>query len=117
MAMRMGPMIAGALALAACAAMPAETPDPQPPQGPDEHEVWGPPAVPGEAAGPCDASAGHGFIGQRATPEIGQRLLAVTGAAELRWAPPRSALTMDYNPARLTVEYDDERVITGMTCG
>lgn len=109
MPIRMGSIPAAALALAACAAMPADRPDGQ--------RVWGPLDVPGEAAGLCDAAAGQGFVGERASPALGRRLLAATRAAELRWAPPRSALTMDYNPARLTVEYDDDMVITRIACG
>jgi hypothetical protein len=34
----------------------------------------------------------------------------------LRWVPPRTAVTMDYRPDRLTVSYDDAMVITKVSC-
>jgi hypothetical protein len=43
-------------------------------------------------------------------------MLAATGATILRWVPPRTAVTMDFNPSRLTVSYDDAMVITQVSC-
>jgi len=43
-------------------------------------------------------------------------MLAATGATILRWVPPRTAVTMDFNPSRLTVSYDDDYVITKVSC-
>ena len=37
--------------------------------------------------------------------------------APLRWAPPRSAMTMDYRQDRVNVMYDDAYKITQVTCG
>lgn len=68
-------------------------------------------------AGECDASGVQGLIGQVATAEIGTRLLRETGSRTLRWGPPRSAMTMDYRPDRLTVSYDDNMVIERIICG
>ena len=68
-------------------------------------------------AGECDASGVQGAIGQTAAANMGARLLAQTGAATLRWAPPRTAVTMDFRPDRLTVAYDDNMVIERITCG
>jgi hypothetical protein len=90
-----------ALALAACAPTP----------GPD-----GNPAADGPA-GACDAAPAQELLGERASPEAGQRLLRLTGATQLRWAPPRSAMTMDFRTDRLTVEYDDTMIITRVACG
>ena len=67
--------------------------------------------------GECDASPAQGLVGSTASPEVGQRLLELTGAKILRWAPPRSAMTMDFRPDRLTVTYDDDMVITRISCG
>jgi hypothetical protein len=30
--------------------------------------------------------------------------------------PPRTAVTMDFNPSRLTVNYDDNSIITTVAC-
>ena len=68
-------------------------------------------------AGECDASGAQHLIGQKATSEIGQELLSITGARELRWMPPRTAMTMDYRADRLTVSYDDDMVIERISCG
>lgn len=64
----------------------------------------------------CNLAAAERFIGQAASKDVGAQLLAASGARTLRWAPPRSALTMDYRPDRLTVSYDDAMIITEMTC-
>ncbi|AKH44011.1 Peptidase inhibitor I78 family protein [Croceibacterium atlanticum] len=65
----------------------------------------------------CDDSKVQRFIGMQATAEIAQELLQVTGAETLRWAPPRTALTMDFRAERLTVSYDDDMAITRINCG
>jgi hypothetical protein len=67
--------------------------------------------------GTCEAEPGQQFIGQMASAELGQRLLSATGARQLRWVPPRTAVTMDFRPDRLTVEYDDDMMITRVSCG
>lgn len=53
----------------------------------------------------------------KATGELGREMLAATGARVLRWAPPRTAVTMDFRGDRLTVSYDDDYVITRVSCG
>ena len=78
--------------------------------------------VPGEpdgltSEGACDAQAGKSFLGQRAGGESGQQLLLATGARQLRWVPPRTAVTMDFRPDRLSVEYGDDMMITRVSCG
>jgi hypothetical protein len=64
----------------------------------------------------CQREPGQRFVGQKATGEIGRAMLAATGATILRWVPPRTAVTMDFNPSRLTVSYDDDFVITKVSC-
>ena len=86
---------AGALALAACATTGESS----------------------DLAGTCDDGPGQSFVGQRATAETGAQLLRLTGAAQLRWGPPRSAMTMDFRQDRLTVSYDDAMTITRVSCG
>lgn len=65
----------------------------------------------------CDADAAQGLLGETATSQVGERLLELSGARTLRWAPPRTALTMDYRSDRLTVYYDDDLQIERITCG
>ena len=86
--------------LAACDGMStdAETPGPAP-------------------SGECNADGVRSLIGQTATGEVGARLLRETGARTLRWVPPRTAVTMDFSPDRLTVSYDDAHKITAISCG
>lgn len=67
--------------------------------------------------GKCDAGPGQTFVGQRATVAVGGGIQKATGAAILRWAPPRSALTMDFREERVTIAYNDDLVIEMITCG
>ena len=90
-----------ALSLAACAAA-----------APPADET--PPAR--EIEGTCRRDAGQRFVGQKASGELGQAMLAATGAKILRWIPPGTAVTMDFNPSRLTVSYGDDLVITRVSC-
>jgi len=69
-----------------------------------------------DIAGTCQREPGQRFVGQKATGEIGQAMLAATGAKILRWVPPRTAVTMDFNPSRLTVSYGDDYTITRVSC-
>lgn len=95
--------IAAALPLAACSASeapPESTPTPTPPA---------------EAA--CNADSVQSLVGQTATAEVGGQLLKGSGATTLRWVPPRTAVTMDFRPDRLTVSYDDALKIERISCG
>jgi Peptidase inhibitor I78 family len=70
-----------------------------------------------ELPGECNAASVQDRVGQRATSELGGTLLRLTGAQVLRWVPPRTAVTMDFRPDRLTVSYDDNMVIERISCG
>lgn len=78
-----------------------------------------PPAAPSADAGgaTCSHEGLDAFIGQKATAELGARLLAASHARTLRWGPPRSAMTMDFRADRLTVSYDDDMVVQSAHCG
>ena len=91
-------LMAGSLTLAACAPAEGEPDTVKPPKG------------------ECEAEPGQSFIGQKATGETGAKLLRATGATALRWVPPRTAVTMDFRPDRLTVYYDDDMVIERVSC-
>ena len=89
----------GALALAACASVPAEG---EPPSR--------------EPADTCQREPGQSFLGQRASADVGTAILRATGATRIRWVPPRTAVTMDYGIGRVTVSYDDDYRITAVSC-
>ncbi|MEP2101845.1 MAG: I78 family peptidase inhibitor [Parasphingorhabdus sp.] len=65
----------------------------------------------------CKADDLNIYVGQRANTEIGASALKKSGAKNLRWIAPRSAVTMDYRQDRLNIEYDDTMVITRINCG
>ena len=66
--------------------------------------------------GSCRSEPGQAFVGQKASGELGRAMMDATGAAILRWVPPRTAVTMDFNPSRLTVGYNDDYVVTRVSC-
>lgn len=65
----------------------------------------------------CNAQPGQLFVGQKADAGSGLAIRRATGADTVRWAPPRSAMTMDFVEGRVTVAYDDDMEITAVTCG
>lgn len=77
----------------------------------------GPGAPPAVAEGPCSNDGLDGFVGQKASAEVGAALLKTSGAKTLRWGGPGMAMTMDYRADRLTVSYDAAMVITSARCG
>jgi hypothetical protein len=92
--------------LAALAALTGCVVVPPPREAPPAHDV----------AGSCRREPGQRFVGMKATVELGQAMLAATGAKILRWVPPRTAVTMDFNPSRLTVSYDDDYIVKTVSC-
>jgi hypothetical protein len=89
-----------ALALAACAALPADGPAPA-----------------GPASDTCRSDPGQRFVGQRATAESGAAILSATRSREIRWIPPGVIVTMEYKFGRVTVSYDEEYRILRVSCG
>ena len=65
----------------------------------------------------CNAEPGQLFVGQKADAASGLAIRQATGADTLRWAPPRSAMTMEFMEGRVTVAYDDAMNVTAVTCG
>jgi hypothetical protein len=65
----------------------------------------------------CNADPGQLFVGQKADAAAGLAIRQATGADELRWGPPRTAMTMDFREGRVTVAYDDAMTITRVACG
>lgn len=98
--MRNAILMSPLLALSACATGGADNMAPPPPS---------------EMA--CDASGLEDHVGHEASASSGATLLKLSGARTLRWVPPRTAVTMDYRSDRLTVSYDDDMVVTRISCG
>ena len=65
----------------------------------------------------CKAAPGQYAVGQKSSADLAKKLLKETGAKTLRWIPPRTAVTMDYRGDRLNIAYDDDMVITQVSCG
>ena len=65
----------------------------------------------------CNAEPGQLFVGQKADAASGLAIRRATGADVVRWAPPRSAMTMEFAEGRVTIAYDDAMNITAVTCG
>ena len=65
----------------------------------------------------CNADPVQGMVGKTADAQGGLAIRQATGADELRWAPPRTPMTMDFRQGRVTVAYDDAMIITRISCG
>ena len=57
------------------------------------------------------------FVGQPASQELGEQMLRASGARILRWVPKGGAVTMDFNPLRLTVQLDGANRVESASCG
>lgn len=68
-------------------------------------------------SGLCNAEPAQRFVGQKADAASGLAIRRAAGADTLRWAPPRTAMTMEFLEGRVTVAYDDAMTITRVTCG
>jgi len=71
----------------------------------------------GPVPGPCRGEALAQFIGQPASQDLGARMLAASGARIIRWVPKGGAVTMDFNPSRLTVQLDGANRVETANCG
>lgn len=65
----------------------------------------------------CNAEPSQLFVGQKADSSSGLAIRQATGASVVRWAPPRTAMAMDFSEGRVTIHYDDAMNITQVTCG
>ncbi len=75
--------------------------------------------MPAEKAGgfECTAEPVQYAVGKKTSAALAQELMAKSGASILRWIPPRTAVTMDFNSVRLNISYDDNMVIDRVSCG
>ena len=67
--------------------------------------------------GPCRNERLDQFIGQAASQELGARMLVSSGARIIRWVPKGGMVTMDFSPARLTVQLDGSNRVETARCG
>jgi len=95
--MRKFACLAPALAVAACAAVPA-------------------PPVPAPG-GTCNADGTESFIGQRRSDENGAAILAATGSSQIRWVTPGMMVTMEFSATRVTGHVGEDGRITRIVCG
>lgn len=65
----------------------------------------------------CDAQSSQSFIGQKATANIGQKIVNLSGAQSLRWIPPRTPVTRDYRTDRVNIHYNDDSIVQIINCG
>ena len=65
----------------------------------------------------CDAEPAQQFVGRKAGAEAALDIRRASGARVIRWAPPRTAMTMEFMEGRVTIAYDDDMNITTVTCG
>lgn len=72
---------------------------------------------PASGTGPCTAAAAQHLVGEMATQNLASTAMQVSGAREFRWIPEGSAVTMDYRPTRLNIEFDSNSTITAIRCG
>lgn len=91
------------LAVAACAAMPADEP---------------PPVVHGQTPGyECRSEGLSSFVGREATSEVGREILARSGAKVLRWLTPGMIVTMEFRSDRVNVHVGSDNRIQRVNCG
>jgi hypothetical protein len=74
------------------------------------------PAV-GETGRVCNAARAQPLVGRGATGEVGAEALRLSGARNIRWIAPGTAVTMDYREDRLNIELDGRNRVTRIRCG
>jgi Peptidase inhibitor I78 family len=66
----------------------------------------------------CEPSAVlNSFLGQPASTGLASQMMAAARAPKLRWVAAGTAVTMDRNARRLTVQLDEQNRVVSMACG
>lgn len=65
----------------------------------------------------CDADPAQKLVGQNYSERLEQEALTLSGSKSVRTLRPRQAITMEYNPERVTVRLDDRDMIASVGCG
>jgi hypothetical protein len=101
---------ATSLALTACA-----TQAPAPAPAPDAPEASAPAQDPAMSK-KCDSTNIQQFVGQARSAELEKKMLDVSGASLVRWAPFGTAVTMEFRADRLTAFLDENNRINRISC-
>ena len=75
------------------------------------------PPASGEPVATCRGDGLSAFIGRTADAELGKRMLAASGARDLRLVGPDTMVTMDFRADRLTVHVDAANKVLRAACG
>lgn len=97
--------------LAAC----TTSPGPMPP-GPGPFPP-GPPRPPGPPAAMCDERPVQWAIGERAGASVLERVTLESGSQSARIVRPGEAVTMEFNPTRITIQVSGNGRILDLRCG
>ena len=98
-------ILAAALAITGCAAVPPAEPPPAEP----------PPPLPDGL--PCSAEGLSGLLGRAANEALGAEAMRRSGAHMVRWIRPGDAVTMDYSEHRLNIHLDERGRVQRFECG
>lgn len=71
---------------------------------------------PSQSPASCRGETLSQFNGQPASEELGNRMLKASGAKTLRWVPPGTAVTMEFNPERITIQLDGSNRVERASC-
>lgn len=74
-------------------------------------------AAPPPPAGPCNADAAGWAIGRAVDQELVNRVIHDTGSRTARVVEPGAAVTMDYNPERVSIHVNERGAINSIRCG
>ena len=75
------------------------------------------PARPTHLQGRCNAGHAQQFLGRFGSPEIAAQARDAAGARVVRWLWPGTVVTMEYDPGRLDIELNPQRIIHAFRCG
>lgn len=67
--------------------------------------------------GPCNAEGAGWAIGHAVDQALINRVLHDTGSREARVVKPGEAVTMEFNPERVTISVNERGAIDGIRCG
>ena len=76
-----------------------------------------PPTGPEDYPRKCSSADTAEFIGQPATQEVGAQIQQRTRAEIFNWIAPGMIVTADFRVNRVRVSYDEDYMITRITCG
>lgn len=71
---------------------------------------------PAPSAG-CNADGVQSYVGQRYTADLARQVRQRSGSDTVRAVAPGMAVTMEFNPNRVTIAYDEAQTVTRITCG